>query len=142
MSPRFPRTRKLANPHALLVVDFLYCIMWLSAFAAVANWNGTGKCKGGCTVSKAVVAIGVFLWYVRNICLEICAARSSANVGLQVRMDHLNNNVNLWLGVLQKRRISSRGISSTAQCQHDRSRQGGFLNCSSRRRICPRTQRR
>jgi len=63
MTPRFPRTRKLANPHALLVIDFLYCIMWLSAFAAVANWNGTGKCKGGCSVSKAVVAIGVFLWF-------------------------------------------------------------------------------
>ncbi|KAM3067325.1 hypothetical protein ACMFMG_005316 [Clarireedia jacksonii] len=63
MAPRFPRTRKLANPYALSVIDALYCIMWLSGFAAVANWNGTGKCNDGCNVSKGVVALGVFLWF-------------------------------------------------------------------------------
>ncbi|KAG0648501.1 hypothetical protein D0Z07_5526 [Hyphodiscus hymeniophilus] len=62
MTPRFPRTRRFANPYALVAVDLFYCIAWLSAFAAVASWNGTGQCKGGCTLSKVIVALGVFLW--------------------------------------------------------------------------------
>jgi len=63
MTPRFPRTRKLANPYALLAIDLVFCILWLSAFAAVANWNGAGKCGSGCKVSKAVVGLGVFIWF-------------------------------------------------------------------------------
>lgn len=63
MTPRFQRTRKFANPYALVGVDFAFAILWLSAFAAVANWNGTGRCKGGCKLSKTVVALGVFIWY-------------------------------------------------------------------------------
>ncbi|KAK6611047.1 hypothetical protein H4I96_02645 [Botrytis cinerea] len=62
MTVRFPRTRKFANPYALLAIDLVWCIMALSAFAAVANWNGAGKCGSGCKVSKAVVGLGVFLW--------------------------------------------------------------------------------
>ncbi|TVY55863.1 hypothetical protein LSUE1_G008701 [Lachnellula suecica] len=62
MTPRFPRTRKLANPYAMAAVDGLFCIIWLSAFATVANWNSTGKCGDGCKVSKAVVGLGVFIW--------------------------------------------------------------------------------
>ncbi|KAF7927488.1 uncharacterized protein EAE98_005870 [Botrytis deweyae] len=62
MTVRFPRTRKFANPYALLVIDLVWCVMALSAFAAVANWNSTGKCGSGCKVSKAVVGLGVFLW--------------------------------------------------------------------------------
>lgn len=62
MTPRFPRTRKFANPYALAVTDCLFCILWLSAFATVANWNGSGKCGNGCGLAKGVVAIGVFNW--------------------------------------------------------------------------------
>ena len=64
MTPRFPRTRKFANPYATAGVDLVFAILWLSAFAAVANWNGTGQCNDGCKLSKIVVALGVFLWYV------------------------------------------------------------------------------
>ena len=63
MTPRFPRTRKLANPYAMATVDGVFCILWLSAFASVASWNGAGKCGTGCGLSKAVVGISVFIWY-------------------------------------------------------------------------------
>ncbi|KAH8597011.1 hypothetical protein B0O99DRAFT_619134 [Bisporella sp. PMI_857] len=62
MTPRFPRTRKFANPYAMATVDGVFCIFWLSAFAAVANWNAAGKCGGACNLSKAVVGLGVFIW--------------------------------------------------------------------------------
>jgi len=62
MTPRFPRARKLANPYAMAAVDCLFCIIWLSAFATVANWNGAGKCGDGCGKAKGVVGLGVFTW--------------------------------------------------------------------------------
>ncbi|RDW87336.1 hypothetical protein BP5796_03030 [Coleophoma crateriformis] len=62
MTPRFPRTRKLANPYALAAVDGLFCIFWLSAFASVANWMSAGKCGSGCKLAGAEVALGVFIW--------------------------------------------------------------------------------
>jgi len=62
MTPRFPRTRKFANPYAMASVDGFYCVLWLSAFAAVANWNSSGKCGDACKLSKAVVGLGVFIW--------------------------------------------------------------------------------
>ena len=64
MTPRFPRTRKFANPYALVAVDAIYTILWLSAFSAQASFNSSGKCKGGCGLSKAIVGFGVFIWYV------------------------------------------------------------------------------
>ena len=64
MTPRFPRTRKFANAYVMVAVDLAFCILWLTAFAAVASWNSTGKCKSGCKVSKVVVAFGVFIWCV------------------------------------------------------------------------------
>ncbi|KAG4442176.1 hypothetical protein IFR05_002334 [Cadophora sp. M221] len=62
MTPRFPRTRKLANPYAMACVDGLFCILWISAFASQASYNSSGKCKGACGISKAVVGLGVFIW--------------------------------------------------------------------------------
>ncbi|CZS92915.1 uncharacterized protein RCO7_01248 [Rhynchosporium graminicola] len=62
MTPRFPRTRKLANPYAMACVDALFCILWISAFASQASFNSSGKCKDACGLSKAVVALGVFIW--------------------------------------------------------------------------------
>ncbi|KAG9235407.1 hypothetical protein BJ875DRAFT_272380 [Amylocarpus encephaloides] len=68
MTPRFPRTRKFANPYALATVDGLFCLLWLTAFACQANYNsseleaGKPKCGDGCGRSKAVVGLGVFIW--------------------------------------------------------------------------------
>lgn len=64
MTPRFPRTRKLANPYAMATVDGLFSVFWLSAFASQAAYNTAGECGKGCNVSKAVVAFGVIIWYV------------------------------------------------------------------------------
>src|SRR3954453_19521400 len=64
MTPRFPRTRKFANPYAMASVDGFFCILWLSAFAAQASWNSSGKCATGCKLSKAIVGLGVFIWFV------------------------------------------------------------------------------
>lgn len=61
MAPRFPRTRKIAEPHAMLVVDTVYTIIWLSAFATQAAYNAKGLCGTACNVSKAVVAMAVFV---------------------------------------------------------------------------------
>jgi hypothetical protein len=63
MTPRFPRTRKFANPYAMATVDGVFCILWLSAFSAQAAYNTSGKCGNACGISKAVVAFGVVLWY-------------------------------------------------------------------------------
>ncbi|KAG9248224.1 hypothetical protein BJ878DRAFT_489092 [Calycina marina] len=62
MVPRFPRTRKLANPYVMAAIDGVFCVFWLSAFASVASWNSAGKCGDGCGTSKAVVAISVVIW--------------------------------------------------------------------------------
>jgi hypothetical protein len=45
-------------------VDAIFTIMWLSAFAAVASFNSSGKCGDGCKLSEATVGLGVFVWYV------------------------------------------------------------------------------
>lgn len=62
MTIRYPLTRKYANAYALATVDFVWAIFWLSAFAAQASYNSSGKCKGACGGSKAVVGLGVFIW--------------------------------------------------------------------------------
>jgi hypothetical protein len=63
MTPRFDRSRRFAIPSALLTVDAIYTLLWLSAFSAQASFNSSGKCKGGCGLSKAIVGLGVFIWY-------------------------------------------------------------------------------
>ena len=64
MAPRFPRTRKLAEPRAMATVDGLFTIIWLSAFATQAAYNSAGLCGTACGMSKAIVALGVFVTYV------------------------------------------------------------------------------
>ena len=64
MAPRFPRTRKIAQPHAMVAVDALFAVIWLSAFATQAAYNSAGLCGTACHLSKAVVAMAVFVWYV------------------------------------------------------------------------------
>lgn len=62
MAPRFPRTRKFAEPHAMLTVDALFTVIWLSAFATQAAYNSADLCGTGCGISKAVVAMAVFVF--------------------------------------------------------------------------------
>jgi hypothetical protein len=64
MTPRWMRTRKFADPRAMLTVDALFIIIWLSAFASQAAYNSSGKCKGACGISKGIVALGVLVTYV------------------------------------------------------------------------------
>ncbi|KAI1391082.1 uncharacterized protein F4822DRAFT_426935 [Hypoxylon trugodes] len=60
MSPRFERTRKIAQPHAMVVVDTVFTIFWLSGFASQAAYNTANSCGQGCAVSKAIVGIAFF----------------------------------------------------------------------------------
>ncbi|GAB1314266.1 Chaperone-binding protein [Madurella fahalii] len=62
MTPRFPRTRKIAEPHAMLVVDALFTIIWLSAFATQAAYNTANLCGTACGISKAIVGLGFFVF--------------------------------------------------------------------------------
>ncbi|KAK3378236.1 hypothetical protein B0H63DRAFT_241694 [Podospora didyma] len=62
MAPRFPRTRKLAEPHAMLTVDAFFVVIWLSAFAAQASYNTANSCGQACGVSKAIVGLGFFVF--------------------------------------------------------------------------------
>lgn len=67
MTPRFERTRRFANVHAMFAVDIFGIILWLSAFATQAAYNSSGLCGNRCGISKGVVAIGVIITYVFNI---------------------------------------------------------------------------
>jgi hypothetical protein len=65
MTPRWERTRRFAEPHAMLVVDTLFTILWLSAFATQASYNARNQCGKVCNISGAIVGLGVFemlLW--------------------------------------------------------------------------------
>lgn len=44
----------------MLCTDFLYTIIWLSAFATQAAYNTAGDCGSACGPSKAIVGLGVF----------------------------------------------------------------------------------
>lgn len=60
MAPRYPRTRRIADSKAMLVTDFLFAVIWLSAFATQAAYNTAGDCGTACGPSKAIVGLGVF----------------------------------------------------------------------------------
>ncbi|KAK8100961.1 uncharacterized protein PG998_007634 [Apiospora kogelbergensis] len=60
MTPRWERSRKLAQPHAMAVVDGVFAIFWLSAFASQAAYNTANSCGNQCKVSKAIVGIAFF----------------------------------------------------------------------------------
>ncbi|KAI0004008.1 hypothetical protein F4779DRAFT_621548 [Xylariaceae sp. FL0662B] len=65
LAPRFERTRRAAQPHAMLLVDTIFAILWLSAFASQAAYNTANSCGQGCAVSKAIVGVSFFeilLW--------------------------------------------------------------------------------
>lgn len=60
-APRFPRTRKIAEPHAMAGVDAFFAIVWLSAFASQAAYNTANLCGTACSQSKAIVGLGFFV---------------------------------------------------------------------------------
>ncbi|KAK4104739.1 hypothetical protein N658DRAFT_442440 [Parathielavia hyrcaniae] len=71
MAPRFPRTRKLAHPYAMLAVDATFTVIWLSAFSTQAAYNSStykeedeviNLCGNACSMSKAIVGLGVFVF--------------------------------------------------------------------------------
>lgn len=62
MTPRFERTRRFAQPHAMLAVDALFAVIWLSALSTQASFNSKGDCGNACGISKGVVGLGVFVF--------------------------------------------------------------------------------
>lgn len=64
MTPLFPRSQKLAWPYAFAVVDTIFAILWLSAFASMASYDSAGKCDPDCGIAKAMVGLGFFILYV------------------------------------------------------------------------------
>ncbi|KAJ2906651.1 hypothetical protein MKZ38_000906 [Zalerion maritima] len=73
MAPRFPRTRKLADPRIMAIVDGLFAIFWLSAFASQAAFNSAGSCGQVCTLSKTIVGLAFFvcLFFVGSTIVSI-----------------------------------------------------------------------
>lgn len=65
MAPRFPRTRKFAQPYVMATLDGVFALIWISAFATQAAYNSANKCGAACNISKACTAMGVFVLYVR-----------------------------------------------------------------------------
>ncbi|PNY25484.1 Uncharacterized protein TCAP_04574 [Tolypocladium capitatum] len=61
MTPRFGRARRFAEPHAMLAVDAVFTVVWLSAFATQAAYNTANLCGQACHLSKAIVGLGVFV---------------------------------------------------------------------------------
>ncbi|KAF5004489.1 hypothetical protein FDECE_9020 [Fusarium decemcellulare] len=59
MTPRWARTRRFAQPHAMLAVDAAFTVIWLSAFATQASYNADGNCGKACGISKGIVGLGV-----------------------------------------------------------------------------------
>jgi len=64
LTPVFPRSRKWANAYAFAILDILFAIIWLAAFAALAAWNSSGGCGSthSCSLSKADVGLGFFIF--------------------------------------------------------------------------------
>ena len=60
MAPRWERTRRIANPHAMTVVDCIWTILWLSAFATQVSYNKKDSCGEGCGISKGIAALAFF----------------------------------------------------------------------------------
>lgn len=67
MAPRYERAANIAQPNAMLTVDAIFTIIWLSAFATQAAYNSANSCGTACGVSKAIVGVGVFETYVYHL---------------------------------------------------------------------------
>lgn len=77
MAPRFPRTRKLANPTVMAIVDGVYAVFWLSGFASQAAYNSANQCGGACGRSKGIVGLGfiIFLLFCATTVLSIYSVK-------------------------------------------------------------------
>lgn len=60
LAPRYPRASNIAQPNAMLTVDAIFTIIWLSAFATQAAYNTANSCGSACGPSKAIVGLGIF----------------------------------------------------------------------------------
>ncbi|KAI1820630.1 hypothetical protein F4861DRAFT_53210 [Xylaria intraflava] len=60
LAPRYERTRRAANPNVMLVVDAVFIVFWLSAFASQAAYDTANQCGTACAVSKAIVGLAFF----------------------------------------------------------------------------------
>ncbi|KAM4056348.1 membrane-associating domain-containing protein [Hirsutella rhossiliensis] len=75
MAPRWPQARRIAEPKAMLVIDVLFAVLWLSAFATQAAYNTANQCGQVCNLSKAIVGLGVFatlLWVGSSLVSSYC----------------------------------------------------------------------
>ncbi|KAI1253987.1 hypothetical protein MGN70_004382 [Eutypa lata] len=94
MTPRWERTRKAAQPHAMTVVDCIWTILWLSAFATQVTYNKAGSCGQGCSISKGVAALAFFqtiLWLLSTL-VSWYTLRYSSNNGFLPGYENLGNN--------------------------------------------------
>jgi hypothetical protein len=93
------RTQKFANVFAFLALDSVFVILWLAAWAALVAWVRNGIREGAdakkidhaqanctvfdpktfgtpekCTLGNACVGMGVTIWYVDGLLLEVAGA--------------------------------------------------------------------
>ncbi|KAI1096789.1 hypothetical protein F5B19DRAFT_434533 [Rostrohypoxylon terebratum] len=97
MAPRFERTRKVAEPHAMVVVDSVFAIFWLSAFASQAAYNTANSCGTACSVSKAIVGIAFFqtLSWVATTAVSVYTLRYYRQTESLPGYENLNTNQNI-----------------------------------------------
>ncbi|KAI6090768.1 hypothetical protein F4821DRAFT_9937 [Hypoxylon rubiginosum] len=97
MAPRFERTRKLAEPHAMVVVDVVFAILWLSAFASQAAYNTANSCGQGCAVSKAIVGIAFFelLGFIATTAVSVYTLRYYRQTESLPGYENLGTNQNI-----------------------------------------------
>lgn len=48
----------------MIIVDAVFTFLWLSAFATQASYNTKDSCGNRCSISKAIVGLGVMILYV------------------------------------------------------------------------------
>ncbi|KAH7033188.1 uncharacterized protein B0I36DRAFT_105921 [Microdochium trichocladiopsis] len=97
-APRYERTRRIAQPAAMTVVDCIWAIFWLSAFASQAAYNSANSCGQGCAVSRAIVGMCFFellLWILSTLVSFFTLKYWHANGDLPgyERLDRSNTNI-------------------------------------------------
>lgn len=97
-------------------------LLWLSAFAAVASYNSSGKCGNGCGKSKATVAMGVFIWYVMFADFYVGVLKLTVFVCLQAPIHSHDHHVRLGHILLQPGRIPAWYEPRSHKRPNDRSR--------------------
>jgi hypothetical protein len=93
MAPRWERTRRIAQPHAMLVVDVLWAILWVSGFATQASYNARDECGQGCAVSRGVVAVAFFqiLFWIASAGISAITLKHYQHNGVLPGYENLSN---------------------------------------------------